>query len=95
MSSDPANKVYRELGRQLLEAHERGIKPGEGTALCDDARRRLDWQRMCGTIARAAGRLQHQARLAVNATDGHWESHRRMMEQLFGEIQNAMPGEAM
>ena len=91
--SDPADKVFRELGQRLLEAHERGIKPGEGTALCDDARRRLDWQRMCGTIARAAGRLQHQARLAVNATDDHWESHRRMMAQLFGEIQNAMPGD--
>jgi hypothetical protein len=48
---------------------------------------------MCGTIARAAGRLQHQARLAVNATDDHWEHHRRMMAQLFGEIQGAMPGE--
>jgi len=93
MSSDPANKVYRELGQRLLEAHERGIKPGEGTALCDEARRRLDWQRMCGQIAQAAGRLQHQARLAVNATDDHWESHRRMMAQLFGEIQGAMPGE--
>jgi hypothetical protein len=95
MSSDPANKVYRELGQQLLEAHERGIKPGEGTALCDEARRRLDWQRTCGTIARAAGRLQHQARLATQATDDHWESHRRMMAQLFGEIQGAMPGEGM
>jgi hypothetical protein len=93
--SDPANKIFRELGRQLLEAHERGIKSGEGTALCDEARRRLDWQRMCGTIARAAGRLQHQARLAVNATDDHWESHRRSMTQLFGEIQGAMPGEGM
>jgi len=91
--SDPANKVSRELGQQLLEAHERGIKPGEGTALCDEARRRLDWQRMCGTIARAAGRLQYQARLAVNATDDHWESHQRMMAQLFGEIENSMPGE--
>jgi hypothetical protein len=50
---------------------------------------------MCGTIARAAGRLQHQARLAVNATEDHWESHRRMMAQLFGEIQGAMPGEGM
>jgi hypothetical protein len=50
---------------------------------------------MCGTIARAAGRLQHQARLAVNATDDHWESHRRSMTQLFGEIQGAMPGEGM
>ena len=91
--SDPADKVFRELGQRLLEAHERGIKPGEGTALCDEARRRLDWQRMCGTIARAAGRLQHQARLAVNATDDHWEHHQRMMAQLFGEIQGAMPGE--
>jgi hypothetical protein len=93
--SDPADKVFRELGQRLLEAHERGIKPGEGTALCDDARRRLDWQRMCGTIARAAGRLQHQARLAVSATEDHWEHHRRMMAQLFGEIQGAMPGEGM
>ena len=91
--SDPADKVFRELGQRLLEAHERGIKPGEGTALCDEARRRLDWQQMCGTIARAAGRLQHQARLAVNATDDHWEHHQRMMAQLFGEIQGAMPGE--
>jgi hypothetical protein len=91
--SDPADKVFRELGQRLLEAHERGIKPGEGTALCDDARRRLDWQRMCGTIARAAGRLQHQARLAVSATEDHWEHHQRLMEQLFGEIQGAMPGE--
>ena len=57
--------------------------------------RRLDWQRICGQIARAAGRLQHQARLAAQATDDHWESHRRMMEQLFGEIQGAMPGEGM
>ena len=91
--SDPANKIFRELGRQLLEAHERGIKPGEGTALCDDARRRLDWQRMCGQIAQAAGRLQHQARLSPQATDDHWESHRRMMAQLFAELQAVMPGE--
>jgi hypothetical protein len=91
--SDPTNKVYRELGRQLLEAHERGIKAGEGTALCDEARRRLDWQRMCGKIARAAGRLQYQARLAVSATEDHWESHRRSMVQLFGENLGAMPEE--
>ena len=93
MSSDPADKVFRELGQRLLEAHERGIKPGEGTALCEEARRRIDWRRMCSQIAQAAGRLQHQARLAAQATDDHWESHRRMMEQLFGEIQGAMPGE--
>jgi len=91
--SDPANKVYGELGQRLLEAHERGIRPGEGTALCDEARRRLDWQRMCIAITNAAGRLQHQARLAAQATDDHWEHHRRMMAQLFGEIQGAMPGE--
>ena len=91
--SDPANRVYRELGRQLLEAHERGIKAGEGTALCEEARRRIDWRRMCGHLAQAAGRLQHQASLAVNATDDHWEHHRRLMAQLFGEIQGAMPGE--
>jgi hypothetical protein len=48
---------------------------------------------MCGTIARAAGRLQHQARLAVSATDDHWESHRRMMAQLLAELEGAMPGE--
>jgi hypothetical protein len=71
-------------------------EPGEVTALCDEAQRRLDWQRMCIAIANAAGRLQHQARLAVNATDDHCESHRqmmaRLMAQLFGEIQGAMPG---
>jgi hypothetical protein len=50
---------------------------------------------MCGQIAQAAGRLQHQARLAAQATDDHWRSHQRLMEQLFGEIQNAMPGEGM
>ena len=93
--SDPADKVFRELGQRLLEAHERGIKPGEGTALCEEARRRIDWRRMCGQIALAAGRLQHQARLAVNATDDHWESHRRMMAQLLAELEGAMPGEAM
>jgi hypothetical protein len=48
---------------------------------------------MCGTIARAAGRLQHQARLAVSATEDHWEHHQRMMAQLLAELEGAMPGE--
>ena len=66
---------------------------GEGSALCDAARRRLDWERACGHIARAAGRLQHEARLSPQATDDHWEGHRRRMAQLFAELQAVMPGE--
>ncbi len=59
----------------------------------DLSERQLDWQRICGQIAQAAGRLQHQARLSPQATDDHWESHRRMMSQLFAELQAVMPGE--
>ena len=51
------------------------------------------WQRTCGQIAQAAGRLQHQARLSPQATEDHWESHRRMMAQLLAELQAVMPGE--
>jgi hypothetical protein len=55
--------------------------------------RQRDWQRICGQIAQAAGRLQHEARLAAQATDDHWEHHQRMMAQLLAELEGAMPGE--
>jgi hypothetical protein len=55
--------------------------------------RQRDWQRICGQIALAAGRLQHEARLSPQATDDHWEGHRRRMAQLFAELEAVMPGE--
>jgi hypothetical protein len=55
--------------------------------------RQRDWQRICGQIAQAAGRLQHQARLSPQTPDEYWEGHRRKMAQLFAELKAVMPGE--
>ena len=59
----------------------------------DLSERQLDWQRICGQIAQAAGRLQHEARLSPQTTEDHWEGHRRRMAHLFAELQAVMPGE--
>ena len=57
------------------------------------SQRQRDWQRICGQIAQAAGRLQHEARLSPQTPDEYWEGHRRKMAQLFAELQAVMPEE--
>jgi hypothetical protein len=54
-----------------------------------------DWHRICEQVARAAGRLQHEARLSPQTTEDHWEGHRRRMAQLFAELEAVMPKEGM
>lgn len=80
------------LGRALIDAHSRGIKPGEGMALIKDADSRLAYQRWIKTIRRLAAQVELMGRLAEEGLAVHQEQHERELRRLGELLQQAIDG---
>lgn len=85
-------ETCEQLGRALIDAHSRGIKPGEGMALIRDADDRMAYQRWVKTIRRLAALVAYQAELSERGLATHQETHERELRRLGELLQQAIDG---
>lgn len=86
------SETCEALGRALLDANARGIKPGEGMGLIRDADSLLAYHRWIKTVRRLASQVEYMARLAEQGLAVHQETHERELRRLGELLQQAIDG---